>query len=150
MTRLWACALVAVTVGCKGSDAGDRAPAKTTAAAPAAIEWHTDEAAAFAAAREAGRGVMIDIKSTWCAPCEQLDRQTFTDHDVIDFVHRHYVALKLDVTEATEADEATQARWKAPLLPAVIFAGPDGAERGRVGEFLPPTEFLAVARATVQ
>ena len=72
MTRMWACALVAVTLGCKGGDGVDRASAETTAAAPAAIAWQTDEAAAFTAAREAGRGVMIDIKSTWCAPCARL------------------------------------------------------------------------------
>lgn len=137
-------ALAIAAVAC--ALAGCRADATE---APRALTWETDEAAAFERARAEGKGVMLDIRSDWCSACDELDAKTFSDPQVVAFVDRHYVALKLDVTAATEADEALQARYDAPTLPAVRFLSADGKTRARLDEFVPPAAFMATARPTV-
>jgi thiol:disulfide interchange protein DsbD len=108
------------------------------------LPWRTDEAAAFAEAREQDKGVMIDVAAEWCIPCKQLEKNTFAAVGVYEKILDDYIPLKLDVTKDTEADEALRAKYNAPNLPAVIFLDADGNELGRVNEYIGPKAFLEV------
>jgi thiol:disulfide interchange protein DsbD len=137
--------------GCESARdaATDRAPPKAAAppraAVPTTLTWLTDEKAALARARTEHKGVMIDFRSEWCAPCKELDARTFVDPAVIAYVAPRYVPLKLDLTQDTAADHALMERYRVHTLPTVMFTDASGAELGRIGEFLPPTQFLAAA-----
>jgi thiol:disulfide interchange protein DsbD len=116
--------------------------------APKALVWETDEAAALARARAEDKGVMIDFRSEWCAPCKELDARTFADPAVIAHIAPRYVPLKIDLTEDTAEDQAIMQRYRVELLPTVLFVDADGTERGRIGEFLAPRPFIAAATST--
>jgi thioredoxin:protein disulfide reductase len=105
------------------------------------LPWVYQEEAAFAEARDQGKGVMIDFAATWCTPCAELEL-TFATEGVYEHLVDNYVPLKFDVTEGTDADEERQERYKAQTLPAVVFLDPDGRELGRVDKYLPPDEFM--------
>ena len=140
MLRAAAALIVSLAGAC------DKPTEAVGAGAPGAVHWESTETAAFARAAREGKAVLIDIRSDWCVACTDLERTTFADREVAGFIARNFVALKLDVTEASEADHAVQARYRAPTLPAVIFLDRDRRERGRIDEFVPPAEFLAAAR----
>lgn len=112
------------------------------------LPWVYDESAAFAKAKAEGKGVMIDFAADWCLPCAELEH-TFADSGVYDELAEHYVFLKFDVSEGTDADEARQEKWSAETLPAVIFADAGGKEIGRVDKYLPAEDFLQILRQAV-
>jgi thiol:disulfide interchange protein DsbD len=124
------------------------APERATpaaAAVPDALAWETDERAAFARASAEGKGVMIDFRSEWCAPCKEFDAVTFVDRAVIAYVAQRYVPLQVDLTADGPAEQAIMERYRVDILPTVMFADAGATELGRVTEFLPPKPFLASA-----
>lgn len=122
------------------------APERAAAAAvPRALDWETDERAAFTRAAAEGKGVMIDFRSEWCAPCKEFEAITFVDRAVIAYIAPRYVPLRLDVSADGPAEQAILERYRVNTLPTVMFADANSAELGRVTEFLRPPAFLAAA-----
>jgi len=143
-----ACAAVALAAGCsRASEPGAPAPAKGQAhAAAPVLRWETDESAARARAKREGRPLVIDFRSEWCAPCQELEAKTFADAEVARFLATRTVALRVDVTEMTDALEALMQKYRVQVLPAIIFLDAAGAERGRIIDYAKPAQFLARAR----
>lgn len=84
--------------GSSSSDQTITASAGTTAAAekPAEkIKWLTIEQAAERIKKEP-RKVMIDVYTDWCGWCKKMDKDTFTDPEVIALMNKYYYAVKLD------------------------------------------------------
>ena len=40
--------------------------------------------------------IMMDVYTNWCGPCKMLDKNTFQNKDVADFVNQHYYAVKFN------------------------------------------------------
>lgn len=40
--------------------------------------------------------IMMDVYTVWCGPCKMLDKNTFQNKDVADYVNKHYYAVKFD------------------------------------------------------
>ncbi len=64
------------------------------------INWMTmDEA--LAAQKKEPKKIFMDVYTIWCGPCKKLDRDTFGDKSVIEFVNENYYAVKFNA-EGTE------------------------------------------------
>ena len=59
------------------------------------INWMTFEEA-MAAQKNEPRKIMVDAYTTWCGPCKLLDKKTFQNKDVSDFVNKNYYAVKFN------------------------------------------------------
>jgi hypothetical protein len=53
------------------------------------------------------------------------------DDWVFGLLSKSFVPLHFDITELSEHDEALQAKYRVPMLPAVIFVDAAGRELGR-------------------
>ena len=40
--------------------------------------------------------IMIDVYTNWCGPCKMLDKNTFQNKDVAQYVNEHYYAVKFN------------------------------------------------------
>ena len=96
----------------------------------------------LAAAKVAGKPVMLDFYADWCVYCIQMERDTFPDPRVASAMSK-LILLQADVTDNDEADKALQKHIGIPAPPAMIFWGPDGNERRhlRLLGFMGPDEF---------
>jgi thioredoxin-related protein len=64
------------------------------------IKWMTMNEA-LAAQKEKPKKIFMDVYTTWCGPCKLLEKNTFSDKDVIDYVNKNYYAVKFNA-EGTE------------------------------------------------
>lgn len=65
------------------------------------INWVTLEEA-IVLQKKTPKKIMMDVYTNWCGPCKMLDRNTFHNNDVVDYVNANYYAVKFNA-EGSEA-----------------------------------------------
>ncbi len=84
----------------------------------------------LAAAKAAGKPVILDYYATWCTDCVRMERGTFADARVRAALAR-FVRLQPDVTNSGDAEvEAMKQRFKVYGPPALVFLDGNGEQQG--------------------
>ena len=59
------------------------------------IKWMSmDEA--LAAQKKKAKPIFMDVYTDWCGPCKMLDKNTFQDKAVADYINANYYAVKFN------------------------------------------------------
>lgn len=64
------------------------------------IQWMTMNEA-LAAQIQTPKKIIMDVYTHWCGPCKLLDKNTFSDKNVIKFINKNYYPVKFNA-EGTE------------------------------------------------
>lgn len=90
-----------------------------------------------------GKPVFMDFYADWCAPCKQLDRETFSDPRVAARADQFYF-LKVDCTKPDAATKAFMELYQVSGMPTLVFLTPDGKEMASLREigFIDAETFL--------
>ncbi|MBV8740851.1 MAG: protein-disulfide reductase DsbD, partial [Sinobacteraceae bacterium] len=120
-------------LGMLRASTADRGP--TTAAAQPVLAFDTiksvdDLNQRVAAARAAGKPVMLDFYADWCVSCKEMEKYTFSDRSV-QAILSHAVLLHADVTHNDALDQALLQHFGIFGPPTIAFYGSDGEERRR-------------------
>lgn len=59
------------------------------------IKWMTMNEA-LAAQKEKPKKILMDAYTVWCGPCRMMDKNTFGNQDVAEFVNAHYYPVKFN------------------------------------------------------
>lgn len=79
------------------------------------INWISLEEAVELQKKEP-RKIMIDAYTTWCGPCKLLDKNTFQNPDVANYVNANYYAVKFNA----EGNDEIEFKGKAYSNPAFV------------------------------
>lgn len=71
------------------------------------IEWVTLEQA-LELQKKNPKKIMMDVYTSWCGPCKMLDKNTFQNADVANYVNQNYYAVKFNA----EGNEAVNYKGK--------------------------------------
>jgi thioredoxin-related protein len=62
------------------------------------IQWLTIEQA-YAKMKTEPRKILIDVYTDWCGWCKVMDKETFKNKAVVDYINKKYYAVKLDAEQ---------------------------------------------------
>lgn len=129
---------LAFVFGCERAQPDSKADVKTE------ITWLTNYDDAIAQAKSSGKLVVVDFFATWCGPCKLMDRETFADAKIQQWLAQ-FVPLKIDVDQQRQLAE----RYEIEVLPTTMVLDANGKRlAGEVG-YLDADQYLSVlARAT--
>ena len=48
--------------------------------------------------------IMMDVYTNWCGPCKMLDKNTFQNKDVVEYVNKNYYAVKFNAEGDSTVD----------------------------------------------
>lgn len=114
-----------------------------------AVAWFEgDFEGGLAAAKAAGKLVLLDVGAYWCPPCRKLDEEVFVRPDVGAALSELFVALHVDAEKGEGPDLV--ARYKVQAYPTLLVLEANGAEKGRLVDAMEPqalTKALAAIAA---
>jgi thioredoxin-related protein len=85
------------------------------------VRWVTDLKAAQKEAARSKRPLLLDFRATWCAPCQAMERETFTDPTVKALLQR-MVCVRIDVDE----QPAVAQSYGVQSIPRLVVLPPTG------------------------
>ena len=89
-----------------------------------------------AKATQENKYIYVDVMATWCAPCQSMIKNVFTQKEAGDFYNEHFICIKLQTDKTAKDDEYVKAwhkevneictKAKIKVLPTSLYYNPQG------------------------
>lgn len=99
-----------------------------------------DWEAARKVSKEKNKYIFMDAYTNWCSWCKVMDKQTFTDAAVIEFMTQNFVPLKMEMETGFGVTLAM--KYRVTGFPTFLIFNPEGKLVFRIVGYQKPAEFL--------
>ncbi|NMA24356.1 MAG: thioredoxin domain-containing protein, partial [Clostridiales bacterium] len=93
------------------------------------VDWYPWGDEAFEKAKREDKPVFLSIGYSTCHWCHVMERESFEDQEVADYLNAHFVAIKVDKEERPDVDavymQVCQALTGSGGWPLTVFLAPD-------------------------
>lgn len=98
-------------------------------------------------AKSENKLLMVDAYTEWCGWCKVMDKKTFSQPNVGEYVNPRFVSIKIDMEMGFGIDLAM--KYRVSSYPHYLFFNGDGNLIGRFGGFVEPEPYLAMMEEIV-
>jgi thioredoxin-related protein len=128
-------------------------PGHAAAGGAARIDWRSWDRG-LEEARAAGLPVLVDVYTDWCGWCRRMDAEVYSRPEVLDYLSRKFVTVKLDAEAQDPArydgrdftSRTLAARFGVSGYPTTIFLRPAGEHLANVPGYVDADRFLLLLR----
>ena len=82
-------------------------------------------AKAIKQAQASGKLIFIDVHTSWCGPCKEMAKTTFTDSEVGDVFNKRFINLKIDAEQDEDGPMISKA-YSVAAYPTLLFINGEG------------------------
>jgi len=86
------------------------------------------------------KGFFVYFSARWCAPCQMMNKSTFKDENLADYVSERFIPVKMDIDD--NYGKLWQDQFNVQAIPTIIFFDQWGNEVQRVNLSLTGRELL--------
>ena len=109
------------------------------------VHWWPWGEEAFSAAREQNKPIFMSIGYSTCYWCHVMERESFEDQEVADYLNEHFIAIKVDREERPDVDEIYMAATQMMNnghggWPMSVFLEPKELKPFYAGTYFPKTD----------
>ena len=94
------------------------------------VDWYPWGEEAFEKAKNEKKMIFLSVGYSSCHWCHVMERESFEDEEIADYLNEHYVCVKVDREERPDVDQvymaAVQALTRRGGWPMSVFLHPDG------------------------
>lgn len=76
-------------------------------------------------AKSSGKLIFIDVHTSWCGPCKEMAKTTFTDPEVGKVFNGKFINLKIDAEEDNDGPMISKA-YSVTAYPTLLFVNGEG------------------------
>jgi thiol:disulfide interchange protein len=105
------------------------------------IRWQT-YTAGMKMASERNLPVFLHFFADWCKYCAKMEKETFQEKSVIEYLNNNYVAIKVDF----DNEKKITREYRVMALPVTFVIGLDGNRTGPLRGFVSKEELLQVLK----
>ncbi|MBI2083050.1 MAG: thioredoxin family protein [Deltaproteobacteria bacterium] len=107
--------------------------------------WLTEPEIVFRKAYGEKKPILVDFYAVWCLPCLEMERKTFSDPIVKEYILKNFVPLKVDCTKQTSVCKEMIDQYDVVGWPTYLLLNSEGEiQESIVGRVLGPSEFLPI------
>ncbi len=107
------------------------------------VDWYPWGDEAFQRAKEEDKPVLLSIGYSACHWCHVMEKESFEDKEIADFMNRYFISIKVDREEMPDIDEiyqyAVQILGRGGGWPLTVFLTPE-RKPFFGGTYFPPEE----------
>ncbi|MFH1454424.1 MAG: thioredoxin family protein [Armatimonadota bacterium] len=109
----------------------------TLSASAEQINWYYSFSDAQKEAQKTGKPMLVDVYTDWCGYCKKLDKDVFTDTDVIN-LSKSFVCVKVDGDKYRSVVQKYGVRG----YPTTLFLKPNGSVIKKAVGYMGADEYL--------
>ena len=106
------------------------------------IKWQDWSKDAFEKAKLEQKPILLDIFGSWCHWCHVMDKTSYSDPAVADFVNKNLVAVRVDTDKRPDVNR----RYNMGGWPSTVFLDSEGKVITG-GTYIPPQQMREVLRS---
>ena len=107
----------------------------------AEIKWEKDLDTAMKKAKIKNIPIMIDVYTDWCTWCKELDKNTYSDKNVIN-MSKKMISIKLNPETSEDGAKIAQ-RYGVQGFTTILFINADGIILENVGGYVEGKKFVS-------
>ena len=65
------------------------------------------------------KGFFVYFSARWCAPCQMMNKSTFKDENLADYVSERFIPVKMDIDD--NYGKLWQDQFNVQAIPTIIF-----------------------------
>jgi len=98
-------------------------------------------------AKSQGKFLFVDVYTTWCKPCKEMEQQVFALAEAGQLLNTHFIAIRIDADQ----DKSAQVNaLKVTAYPTMFYFHPDGKTLHRQEGALDAAAFLELTQGLMQ
>lgn len=99
------------------------------------VKWRSWNRQAFSEAKKRKKQVLLSIGTSWCHWCHTMDRETYSDRKVAQYINKKFVPVRVDTDERPDINN----RYNVGGWPSTLILMPDG-EAVSGATYVPPQQ----------
>jgi len=143
--------IASLVTGAGAVFAGEGAGKSSSQVGGAQVEW-LEYGVAIDRAKQENKHVVIDFYTNWCSWCKRMERTTYADSAVVDFLRKNFLVTKINAESKTRikvgdtdtSGEELAREFAVDRFPITWFVKPDGSRLDNLPGYVPADKFLKV------